>query len=99
MTSQAPEFSLLEGKFTAEEAKTVLRLLTDAKLRYHTDRIIHSKSETEILQSKNRIHALKEHLQKMISTIDKEVQPDMFVALHSQVRLELLPSESAHPLK
>ncbi|MCU0433215.1 MAG: hypothetical protein MUC87_07175 [Bacteroidia bacterium] len=95
MAALVADFSLLEGRFTAQEAKKVLHLLTDAKLRYHTERIITSSNDEEILQSKSRIQALKMLQQRINDFIDSETRDGRYITLHSVIQMEVLESEGA----
>jgi hypothetical protein len=95
MAALISDFSLIEGRFSATEAKKVLHLLTDAKLRYHTERIITSTNAEEVQQSKSRIHALKALQQRINEFIDAETADGREVAMHSMIQLEVLDSSTA----
>lgn len=90
MATITSDFDLLEGRFTAQEARNVLRMLTDAKLRYHTERIIVSDNPEELLQSKQRIHALKALQQQLFDFIDAETQNGQLIMLHSVIQVEVV---------
>lgn len=95
MAALITDFSLIEGRFTAEEAKRVIYLLTDAKLRYHTERIITSANTEEVTQSKSRIVALKELQKRLYEYIDAETSGGRYITMHSVIQLEVLESSNA----
>jgi hypothetical protein len=95
MAALIADFSLLEGRFTTSEAKKVLHLLTDAKLRYHTERIITSSDSLEIEQSKSRIKALKLLQQRINEFIDAETREGRYITLHSVIQMEVLENENS----
>ncbi|MGL5888574.1 MAG: hypothetical protein ACRC3B_01740 [Bacteroidia bacterium] len=95
MAALISDFSLIEGRFSAAEAKKVLHLLTDAKLRYHTERIITSSNAEEIQQSKSRIHALKGLQRRINEFIDSETQGGRDIEMHSVNQLEVLQTSTS----
>lgn len=82
------EFTLVSGRFTAEESEELLSNLVGVKTDFHISKIDKDHhSEEDIKHSEKRIKELEEHLRKALQTIKNYKH----TAIHAKLSIEFVP--------
>lgn len=82
------EFTLISGRFTAQESESLLTSLVKVKTDFHIAKIdTVNHSEEDMKHSEKRIKELEEHLRKALNTIKGYDH----VALHATLSIQFVP--------
>ena len=84
------EFTLVNGRFTAKEAKTLLTNLVKVKTDFHLSKIdTVNHSEEDIKHSEKRIKELEDELRRVLGIIQSGNY--QYAGLHAKLVVEVVP--------
>lgn len=80
---------LIDGKFSATEAKEILLQLISSKIQFHTIKDFSSEIRTgePEMKSRQRINELKETRNKIIALLEEAEKKNLTVGLQSSVNI------------
>ncbi|MFH5885597.1 hypothetical protein ACG2F4_14900 [Halalkalibaculum sp. DA3122] len=83
-------YELVNGMFTAEEAREVLMSLISSKLRFHSKKNLHSyeRSGVEDPKSEERINELQQLRKQILAELEKANEEGLMAELQANVQLK-----------
>jgi len=89
---QIEKLQLIEGRFSGEEAKEILRNIFSTKIHFHEMKNFSSKERfgKEDATAKLRIPALKKELEKVDQIIQEAIQNNRHLSISSEIKLTLV---------
>jgi hypothetical protein len=83
---------LIDGRFEPDQAKIVLSLVANAKIKYHTDKINNSKnmSEENIMHSEKRTVQIQTQLREILEKIEAAKAQGKRVDVESTIKVTIL---------